>query len=133
MRLAFNVAPPPPRRYDASMEIHERHCDAPGVALLDLDGGLDHTTTAEFVEKMDRLLEAGRKHVILDLEHLSYASDWGLAALERVHHHYTSQGGRIVFARLHSATAAVLRVSHLARLFDLYPTIEDALREVVKV
>ena len=114
------------------MEIHERSCTAPGVALLDLDGGLDHTTTAEFVAKMDSLLEAGIKRVVLDLQHLTYASNWGLAALERVHHHFTSHGGRIVFARMHNATAAILRTSHLARLFDLYPTIDEAVREIGK-
>ena len=112
------------------MEIHERPCDVEGVRLLDLDGGLDHTTTGEFVQKMDRLLGEGASRVVLDLEHLTYASSWGLAALVRVHHHFAARGGRIAFAQLHSAMATLLRVSRLDRLFDLYPTVETAVREV---
>jgi anti-anti-sigma factor len=115
------------------MEIHERHCDEPGVRLLDLDGGLDQTNSHEFVQKMDALLEQGTTRVVLDLEHLAYASNWGLAALERVHHRFAAQGGRVVFARLHSATAAILAKSHLAHLFDLYQTVEEAVRKISRL
>ena len=112
------------------MQIHERPCETPGVRLLDLDGGLDHTTTGEFISRMDALLDEGAPHVVLDLEHLTYASSLGLAALVRVHHHYAAHGGRIAFARMHTGLATILRLSHLDRLFDLYPTIEDAVRAV---
>jgi anti-sigma B factor antagonist len=115
-----------------NMEIFERPCDTPGVTLLDLDGGLDHTTTADFVHRMDTLLEKGTPRVVLDLEHLTYASSWGLAALVRVHHHFAVRGGRIAFARLHSAVAAILRTSRLDELFDLYPTIGDAVRGITR-
>lgn len=112
------------------MEIHERPCDVEGVRLLDLDGGLDHTTTAMFVSRMDDLLNQGVSRVVLDLKHLTYTSSWGLAALVRAHHHFAVRGGRLAFADLHSATAAVLRISHLDRLFDLHPTVADALRSL---
>jgi anti-anti-sigma factor len=114
------------------MEIFERPCDSPGVTLLDLDGGLDHTTTDEFIRRMDTLLEKGSPRVVLDLEHLSYASSWGLAALVRVHHHYALRGGRIAFARLHSAVATILRISRLDETFDLYPTISEAVRGIMR-
>ena len=112
------------------MEIHRRQSGRDGVTLLDLDGGLDHTTTALFVSKMDELLQEGAAHVVLDLEHLTYASSWGLAAMVRVHHHFAARGGRIAFANLHTAMATILRVSHLDRLFDLYPTVEEAIAKV---
>jgi len=112
------------------MEIHERRSGVEGVTLLDLDGGLDHTTTALFVAKMDGLLEKGVSRVVLDLEHLTYASSWGLASLVRVHHHFAARGGRIAFANLHSALAAILRLSRLDRLFDLHPSIREAVNTV---
>ena len=35
------------------MEILRRPCDTPAVTLLDPDGGLEHTTTAEFVHRLN--------------------------------------------------------------------------------
>ena len=112
------------------MEIHERACDVPGVRLLALDGGLDHTNTADFVARMDQVLLAGPPRVVLDLGRLVYVSSWGLAALVRAHHRFCVRGGRVAFANLHSAVATLLRISRLDRLFDLYPTVGDAVRGI---
>jgi anti-sigma B factor antagonist len=112
------------------MEIRRRPTGVQGVALLALDGGLDHTTTALFIAQMDGLLQQGTLRVVLDMGQLSYASSWGLAAMVRVHHHYAARGGRVAFANLHSAMATILRLSHLDRLFDLYPTVEEAVRTI---
>jgi len=112
------------------MEIHHRPCDIEGVSLLALDGGLDHSNTARFVETMDRLLAEGTSRVVLDLERLTYVSSWGLATLVKVHHHYRARGGRIAFANLHSAVASLLHVSHMERFFDLYDTVEEALGQI---
>jgi len=112
------------------MEMREHPSEAEGVRLLALDGGLDHTNTDEFIEKMYQILDEGSPCVVLDLERLTYISSWGLASLVRVHHHYATRGGRIAFANLHTAVATILRLSHLDRLFDLYPTVPAALKAV---
>ena len=112
------------------MEIHEHPCNVEGVTLLTLDGGLDHTNTDGFAEKMENLLQQGTPRVVLDLGRLTYASSWGLAAMVRIHHHYRARGGSVAFANLHSAVATLLRVTHLDRLFDLYPTVAEALAHV---
>ena len=112
------------------MEIHERPCNVEGVTLLALDGGLDHSNADGFAEKMEALLQQDTPRVVLDLERLSYASSWGLAALIRIHHHYRARGGTIAFANLHNAVATLLRISHLDRMFDLYPTVDEAIAHV---
>jgi anti-sigma B factor antagonist len=113
-----------------AMEIHERPSNVEGVRLLALDGGLDHSNADGFTEKMEALLKGGTPRVVLDLERLTYASSWGLAALVRIHHRYRARGGNVAFANLHSAVATLLRVSHLDRLFDLYPTVAEAIAHV---
>jgi len=112
------------------MEIHERPSGIQGVTLLALDGGLDHTNTDTFVQAMYKALDGGSSCVVLDLGRLSYISSWGLGSLVRVHHHFATRGGRVAFANLHSAVASILRLSHLDRLFDLYPTVEATLTAV---
>jgi len=112
------------------MEIHHRPSDIKGVSLLALDGGLDHSNKDGFAEAMERLLQEGTSRVVLDLERLTYVSSWGLAALVHVHHHFAVRGGRIAFANLHSAVATLLHVSRVERLFDLYDSVEEALRAV---
>jgi len=114
------------------MEIHERPSGIQGVTLLALDGGLDHTNTDTFVQAMYKALDEGSSCVVLDLGRLSYISSWSLGNLVRVHHHFAARGGRVAFANLHSAVASILRLSHLDRLFDLYPTVEAALAAVTK-
>ena len=114
------------------MEMREHPSEVEGVRLLALDGGLDQTNTDEFIEKMYLMLEEGSPCVVLDFGRLTYVSSWGLASLVRVHHHYATRGGRIAFANLHSAVATVLRLSHLDRLFDLYPTVAKALKTLSK-
>jgi anti-sigma B factor antagonist len=112
------------------MEILRRSSEVLGVTLIALDGGLDHTTTALFISQMDGLLEEGAARVVVDLGHLSYASSWGLAAMVRVHHHFVARGGKVAFANLHSGIATILRLSHLDRLFDLFPTVQEAVRAI---
>jgi anti-sigma B factor antagonist len=119
-----------PHEFGHLMEIHTHSSGVEGVTLLSLDGGLDHTTTALFVAKMDELLQQGTSRVVLDLRELTYASSWGLAAMVRAHHHFAVRGGRLAFADLHAAVARILRVSRLDTIFDLYPTVEEALRSV---
>ena len=114
------------------MEMREHPSEVEGVRLLALDGGLDQTNTDEFIEKMYLMLEEGSPCVVLDFGRLTYVSSWGLASLVRVHHHYATRGGRIAFANLHSAVASILRLSHLDRLFDLYPTVAQALKTLSK-
>jgi len=110
------------------MEIHERRCAAKGVRLLAMDGGLDHTPTDEFLRQMDTLFAEGATHIVLDLSRLTYASSLGLAALVRAHHHLATRGGRIAFAHLHSGVAPVLRTVHLARLFELFAPVDEAVQ-----
>jgi len=112
------------------MQIHHRPCDVEGVSLLALDGGLDHSNTDTFIDAMEHLIQESTPRVVLDLEHLTYVSSWGLAALVRVHHHFAVRGGRIAFANLHSAVATLLHVSRIERLFDLHGTVEEALKAV---
>ena len=112
------------------MEIHEHPSGIPGVMLLALDGGLDHTNIEAFVQAMYKALDGGASCVVLDLQHLTYIASWGLGSLVRVHHHFAAREGRIVFANLHSAVATILRISRLDRLFDLYPTVEAALKAI---
>jgi anti-sigma B factor antagonist len=112
------------------MEIHHRPCGVEGVSLLAVDGGLDHSNKDRFVETMDQVLAEGTLRAVLDLERLTYVSSWGLAALVKVHHHWATRGGRIVFANLHSAVATLLHVSRMDRFFDLYDSVDDALKAV---
>jgi anti-anti-sigma factor len=114
------------------MQIRDRQVDVAGVRGLVLDGGLDHTTTKEFVARMDALLAEGVKYVVLDLSKLSYASSLGLAALMRAHRHFAAAGGRIAFADLHSATAKILRVARLDQVFDLFGTVDEAVRDIAE-
>jgi anti-sigma B factor antagonist len=98
------------------------------VHVWAIDGGIDYTTQEEFLAEMQRVLDAGERRVVLDFHKLSYISSWGLGLLLRVHKRYKNAGADLKFADLHTSVGDVLRLSHLDRVFDLYPTVDDAIR-----
>lgn len=109
------------------MQIRERK-RVGDVHIWTLDGGIDDTTHDLFINEMQAILNRGEKKVVLDLRHLSYISSMGLGTLLRVHGRFNTAGARLKFANLHTAVGTLLRITHLDGIFDLYNTVDDAVR-----
>jgi anti-sigma B factor antagonist len=101
------------------------------VTVWAIDGGLDTTTHDEFLAEMQHILSAGEKKVVLDCSHLTYISSLGLGTFVRIHHRFTKAGAGLKFAKLHGNVSDILRFARLDSLFDLYPSVDDALRSFV--
>jgi anti-sigma B factor antagonist len=74
----------------------------------------------------DEILE-GRKKLILDCGPLEYISSMGLGMLVRVNARMKKLGGDVKLAAVQSAVAQVMTVVGLNRIFQLYPTVADAI------
>jgi len=99
------------------------------VHVWAIDGGIDRTTHDEFISDMQRILNSGEKgivKVVLDLNRLTYISSIGLGTLVRIHNRFQKAGAGLKFANLHTNVGSILHFSHLDRVFDLYPNVEEA-------
>lgn len=109
------------------MQIRQRR-QVGDVHVWTLDGGIDGTTNDLFVNEMQAVLDRGEKKIVLDLKDLSYISSMGLGTLLRVHKRFKAAGTRLKFANLHTTVGTLLRLTHLDSIFDLYNTVDDAVR-----
>jgi anti-sigma B factor antagonist len=102
------------------------------VHVWTLDGGIDGTTHDQFMSEMQTILHRGDTKVVLDLKDLTYISSMGLGTLVRVHSRFKAAGARLKFAHLHTAVGKILHLSRLDSVFDLYNTVDDAVRSFAK-
>jgi anti-anti-sigma factor len=58
--------------------------DTPQVSIMQLRGDLDGTSYEYFIDKAQKLYDAGIRNLILDMSELTFLSSAGLAALHRI-------------------------------------------------
>ena len=54
-----------------------------GIAIVELAGRMDATTTPEFENATRALLEAGKQRLLIDMSRLEYISSWGSSRRSR--------------------------------------------------
>lgn len=107
------------------METHLHEVDR-DVAIIVVDGGLNHGTAQELTDSAAALVSAGVRKVILDCTRLGVLSSTGMGAILALHGRMRSQGGDVRVAGLGGAAMQALRIMHLDRLFGCYPDVDQA-------
>lgn len=107
----------------------------PGLSLADRDGvtvvGLavpGELTAAEAPEFHVAAAEAlaDVAHAILDLGHVGFVDSSGLSALVSLSRAMALRGGELRLARPGRDVVAVLELTRLHRLFEIYDSVEEA-------
>ena len=96
------------------------------VLIISADGGIDKRTSKEFVDQILTLIEGGITKIIIDCKKLTYISSWGLGVLLRLHKRARTAGGEVKIANVHSRIVALLNVTHLNKIFGIYPDVNRA-------
>ena len=96
------------------------------VMIIAADGGIDRHTSKEFVDQILELIEGGVTKVIIDCGKLTYISSWGLGVLLRLHKRAKVAGGEVKIADVHSRIVEVLNITHLSKIFGIYPDVSRA-------
>ncbi len=102
------------------------HEDEGDVLIISADGGIDRHTSSQFVQEIVDLIKGGLKKIIIDCDKLTYISSYGLGVLLRVHKRARMAGGEVKIANVHSRVAAVLNLTHLNKIFGIYPDVNRA-------
>ena len=100
------------------------------VAVLGLGGRLDALTAPELRPLIDKLIAEHRQHVIFDLKELETVDSSGVGAIVSLFKRLRMIGGDLKIARLTGQPKEIFRLLRLDRAFDLFDTVEAALKKI---
>ena len=100
--------------------------DHQDVVLVSPQGDLYTDTVADFQALVDHLLGAGRRYFVVDLGGVSFVDSAGLGALVRLYKRVRLGEGDVRLAQVSPGVMQVLNLTRLSRVFDIFPTPEEA-------
>ena len=104
----------------------DEHADShEAVAVLCPRGSLDGGTAGRLKEDARRRIEAD-EDVVLDMSEVSFTDSEGLSALVAVYKAASARSRRLALARVRNNLRALLELTRLHRIFDVYPDVESA-------
>lgn len=97
-----------------------------GITVLSPRGDLDADAAADFRERVDALLDAGKHYFVVDLSEVDFVDSSGLASLVRLYKHVRIGEGDVRLAAVPKEIGQVLELTRLNRVFDIFPTVGEA-------
>lgn len=109
------------------MEIVERTVN--DVTVLDLKGKMTLGEGDELLkDKINSLLAAGKKKLLLNLESVPYIDSAGLGEVVRTYTTVSRQGGSLKLLNLTKRIEDLLSITKLLTVFDTYDNEADAIK-----
>src|SRR5258706_1376107 len=109
------------------MQIEER--SAGDVIVLDLKGKMTLGEGDELLkDKMNSLMQQGRRKVVLNLEGVRYIDSAGLGDIVRTYTTISRQGGSMKLLNLTKRITDLLSITKLLTVFETYESEADAVR-----
>jgi anti-sigma B factor antagonist len=104
------------------------------IAIIEIKGSLVgdddtdsfHAAVADFVEQ-------GNKSLIVNMQRVNYMNSSGIGALIAAHSRFRRNGGEVKLACLSNNVQNVLAVTKLVDVFDICPTVDEAIDGFVKM
>jgi anti-sigma B factor antagonist len=108
------------------MTIAER--ESSGVIVLDVHGRMTiEVEKTILAEKVRKLLQQGRSHLLVNLADVPHVDTSGLCDLVEAYQVVTRQKGRLTFTGLAPRVRKVLEVTRLLTVFEVYDSESEAL------
>lgn len=108
------------------MNITTRQTEGKLVIRL-LDERLDANNAGDLKERIQHLLEAGEKHLVVDLADVHFIDSSGLGALLSGYKNANMREGSLVLAGVQPRVQTMFELTRLTRVFAIYPNVSDAL------
>jgi len=109
-----------------SLDIQER--DREGITMLDLDGRLtvgNEMTT--YREAMQKLIDAGKRGIVLNMQKVDYVDSTGLGALVMTYTTLNKAGGKIKLLNLTRRSIELLVMTKLTTIFEVFDDEQNAI------
>ena len=108
------------------MDLHYHETDR-DVLILTADGDLDSHVSSVFTEDLQRVIDSGARKLVIDCSRLGYVSSIGIASLIRLYKKIVERGGQVMLVGVKGPLARLLDITRLNQVFQIHPTLEDAL------
>jgi len=113
------------------LDIQSREME--GLTVLDATGEIDIYTAPEFKKAVDSVIASGQKHIVINMENVSYMDSSGFGMLLSATKKVKPDGGSINLAACGSAIERMLRVTKLDSVFQIHPNVEEAIKSIKTV
>ena len=110
------------------MEVKVRNLgDRPEVVIVHVAGEVDSSSAEQFREKLVSLISEPVRHVIVNLEDLTYINSSGLGALVAGYKRVRVLDGTLRIFQVRGSIGEVMRLIRLDKIIEIYDTEEAAL------
>ena len=109
------------------MEFYYHDTDG-DILILSSDGGLNSSTSEQFIHTIEELLDSGLRKIIIDCTQLTYISSFGLSVLLRIHNRMKKHKGDVKICCVKGVIMHMLQLVRLDKHFDIYADVEQARR-----
>jgi anti-sigma B factor antagonist len=114
-----------------ALQLVEKQID--GVSVLDFAGRITLGDEKEQVgKKIKEMLGKGKSQIVLNLEGVSYIDSAGLGALVWGRTSAQNQGATLKLANPNKTFRALLNITKLVTIFDIYESVDDAVKSFAK-
>lgn len=97
------------------------------VAVMELVGRMDATTTAQFEDAARTLQAEGHGKILIDMDRLEYISSAGLRGILGLVKSQKAAAGGLAFCSLQPMVTEVFRISGFSAMLSVHATREEAL------
>jgi anti-anti-sigma factor len=110
------------QRMEAALQADE-------VAILEPQGRIDSASAAAFSDRIDALIQAGSRNLLIDLRNVPYLSSAGFRALLIARKRLDATGGKIILCGVTPPLRRLFEVAHFTGLFVICATREEGLAQ----
>jgi anti-sigma B factor antagonist len=111
---------------ELSEEMHDHY------AVVAVTGRLDTTNYTLLEKKLGDLVDNGVIKVVLECSRLDYVSSTGLRILLVMLKRITGVHGRFMLSGLQEGIREIFEISGFTRIFEIYPSKEEAVKSLSK-
>ena len=83
--------------------------------------------TDELDRKIQSLIEAGNKHLVINLGETQHLNSTALGVLIKAHTNYVRRGGQVKLCSVDKRIENIFVITKLSLVFDVYPNEEQAI------
>ncbi len=103
-----------------------------GVKVLRFSGKFDSHSRQEFQTAIGKAEQSRARHIILNLQGVSFVDSAALGLLANMHRELTAQGIHVSLVNPQDYVKRVLELVKMDRLFSIHATVEQAMSSMAK-
>ncbi len=116
------------------MSVRGRTVESGTIAIIEIRGPLvgDGDTDA-LREAVADFIEQGNKCLVIHLQKVTYINSSGIGTIIAAHTSYVKNGGEVRLSGISNSVQNLLAVTKLIDIFEVYDTIDEAIKSFKKV